>query len=207
MPRKANGRNRDPPSIAYLTSVQSFEIPEDEDSDFSRFPLRITGNANNFTHCRERFSMETAYDSHGIRFRYPCGWELSEQQEVEHFSITVSSPQGAFWTVSLFPEQTEPGEIVATVVNTFREEYVEIDDYPSKARLCRRPTVGRDIDFVSLELLNSACVRAFRTSTYTIMVLFQWTNAGREDVETALERITRSLSCPNESGQGTPAQG
>jgi len=98
--------------------------------------------------------------------------------------------------VSLFPGRPDPQDIVAAALDAFHEEYDELDDYPSKVRVCKRPTVARDVDFVCLELLNSAGIRAFRAPEFTVLVLFQLTEAEREEMAPILERITKSLSCP-----------
>src|SRR5579871_4830271 len=139
--------------------------------------------------------MEALYRSNGVMFRYPGGWELSEQREGEQLSITVSSPDTAFWTVSLFPDRPDPADIIAAAIDAFHEEYDELDEYPSKVRLCRSPTVARDIDFVCLELLNTAGIRAFRARDFTVLVLFQLTEAERAELGPVLEQITRSLTC------------
>ncbi len=139
--------------------------------------------------------MQALYNSHGVRFQYPSDWELSEQREGEQISITVSSPETAFWTLSLFRDCPEPDDIVKAVLDAFHDEYSEMDEYPSRVRVCKRPTVARDIDFVCLEVLNTACVRVFRTREYTVLVLFQWTEAEREATGPILDRITRSLAC------------
>ena len=139
--------------------------------------------------------MESTYQSHGVRFRYPNEWAVSEQQDEDQISITVSSPQTAFWTVTLFPGCPEPEDIVAAALDAFHEEYEELDDYPSRVRVCRRRTVARDVDFVCLELLNSAGIRAFRAGRFTVLVLFQLTESEREETAPILDRITRSLSC------------
>jgi hypothetical protein len=148
--------------------------------------------------------MEAIYQSHGVRFRYPQDWELSEQQEAEQISITVSSPLTAFWTLTLFPDCPDPGDIVAAALDAFYEEYDELDDYPSKIWLCKRPTVARDVDFVCLELLNSAGIRAFRAQAFTVLVLFQFTEGERDETGRILERITLSLSCPGEPAGDEP---
>lgn len=138
--------------------------------------------------------MDTTYQSNGVSFRYPGEWELNEERTDEQFSITVSSPLTAFWTLSLFPDCPEPDDVVETVLDAFHEEYSEMDDYPSKERVGRRPTIGRDIDFVCLDVLNLARVRAFRTPGFTALVLFQLTEAERDETGPILEMITRSLS-------------
>lgn len=144
------------------------------------------------------------YKSHGLSFRYPGDWQLSEEKDGDQIAITVSSPGTAFWTMSLFSGCPEPEDVIAAVLDAFHEEYTELDEYQAKVQLCKRPTVARDIDFVCLELLNSARARAFRTTECTVMVLYQWTEGEREDFEPILERITRSLSCTD--GEEEPDQ-
>ena len=145
--------------------------------------------------------MDTIYNSHGVRFRYPAEWELTEQDDGEQISITVTGPppHAAFWTLTLFPRGPDPSDLVAAAVDAFHEEYDELDDYSSKVRLCKRPTVARDVDFVCLELLNSAGIRAFRAPDFTVFVLYQFTEAERQDAGPILEQITRSLSCRTEA--------
>lgn len=138
--------------------------------------------------------MDGEYAAHGVRFRYPAEWEVSEQRDESQLSITVSSLHTSFWTLTLISDRPDPEDIVAAVLDAFHEEYDELDDYPSQARVGKRPTVARDIDFVCLELLNVARVRAFRTADFTAMVLYQGTDAEFQDTEPILERITKSLS-------------
>jgi hypothetical protein len=139
--------------------------------------------------------LEARYHAHGVQFRYPDHWELSDQRERDQISITVSSPETAFWTVTLFRSRPDPKDVIAAALDAFRDEYKELDDYPSSARLCKRPTVSRDVDFVCLELLNSAGIRAVRAPDFTVLVLYQFTEAERDETGPILERITRSLSC------------
>ncbi len=139
--------------------------------------------------------MDATYQAHGVQFRYPNEWEVSEQRERDQVSITVSSPDTAFWTVSLFPGCPEPEDIVAAALDAFREEYEELDEYPSRARVCQSRTIARDIDFVCLELLNSAGLRAFRAPQFTVLVLFQLTEAERTEIAPIFEGMTNSLTC------------
>jgi hypothetical protein len=146
--------------------------------------------------------MDATYQGHGVRFRYPSEWEVSEQQEGSQFSITVSSPATAFWTLSLFADCPEPDDVVDAVLDAFREEYDEMDEYPSRGRIGKRPSVGRDIDFVCLDRLNSAGVRAFRARQFTVMVLYQLTENERDETGEILELMTRSLTFRAEKPSG-----
>jgi hypothetical protein len=138
--------------------------------------------------------MDATYQSHGVCFRYPSEWELAEQQDEDQFSVTVSSPMAAFWILSLFTSCPEPDDVVQSVLDAFEDEYDELDVYPVTPRVGRRSAVGRDIDFVCLDKLNVAGVRAFRTRQFTAMVLFQLTEDERGEFEPILEEMTRSLS-------------
>jgi hypothetical protein len=137
--------------------------------------------------------MQEIYNSHGVRFRYPNDWNISEQSDEGRISITVSSPRTSFWTVSVFPDGPEPRDVVEAVLDAFREEYPELDIYAATAKLCDRRAVAKNIEFVCLELLNSAWVRAVRTPHGTILVLYQGTDAEIDETGSTLERMTRSL--------------
>jgi hypothetical protein len=137
---------------------------------------------------------QKTYRGNGVQFRYPADWEVSEQREEEQLSITVASAQTTFWTLTLFPGRPDPADIVEAVLDAFREEYDQLDDYPATAHVCRRPTVARDIDFVCLELINTARVRAFRTAEMTVMLLYQGTDAEFERTGAVCEQMTKSLT-------------
>ena len=79
------------------------------------------------------------YEGNGIRFRYPASWELVEQEEGESTSITVASPETSFWSVSIFRDGPSPEQVVASAVEAFREEYDEVDVYPSEEKMGDRP--------------------------------------------------------------------
>ena len=79
--------------------------------------------------------MNETYEGHGIRFRYPAHWELSEQPGDDATSITVESPETSSWTVSLFFDGPSPEEVVDSAVQAFREEYDEVDVYPVEDQL------------------------------------------------------------------------
>lgn len=136
-----------------------------------------------------------AYEDHGVRFCYPLGWELQEQPLEGGVTISVNSPGTSFWSVSLDFNGPDPQQMLQAAVRAFREEYTELDAYPVEAEICHRRTAGRDLEFVCLDMLNSAGLRSFRTGEFTVLILFQGTDDELEQTRDVLEAITSSLSC------------
>lgn len=143
--------------------------------------------------------MDEIYQSNGVCFRYPGMWELSEEQNENEVTITVTSPETSFWSITILSERPNPEDVNESAVNAFREEYDELDIYPSEIELCHRTSVARDLEFVCLELLNSAFLRAFRTHRFSALVYYQGTDQELEETRTILEMITASLQCDEDA--------
>ena len=139
--------------------------------------------------------MQGIYDSNGVRFRFPKHWELHEEHSDNQLSITVSSPDTSFWTLSLFFNPLQENELIETALDAFREEYEELDIYPVEETVCRRESIARDLEFVSLELINSAFLRAFRTDHFSALILYQGTDKELKLTREQLEKISLSLQC------------
>jgi hypothetical protein len=142
--------------------------------------------------------MDEVYEANGVRFRYPGLWEISEEQSDDELTITVASPETSFWSLTLMPRRPRPEEVIESAVKAFQEEYDELDVYASEVELCHRTSVARDVEFVCLELLNSAFLRAFRTSRFSTLVYYQGTDQELEETRAILESITASLECDGE---------
>lgn len=139
------------------------------------------------------------YQKFGIRFLFPGDWEIAEQQDDDEVSITVSSPGTSFWSVTLDFAGHPPEQLIESACTAFREEYDDLDIYQADATLCGRETIARDIDFVCLELTNSAFLRAFRTARFTVLVLYQETDHLLDEMRPVLEDISRSLNCDEDA--------
>jgi len=142
--------------------------------------------------------MEEIYEGHGISFRYPAYWELTEQEDEEATSITVASPETSFWSISLFHHGPPPQQVLDSAIEAFREEYDEVDVYASTARTGERAGVARDVDFVCFELINSAFLRSFQTDRFTVLVLYQGFDGELEITRPLLEAISASLAFAGE---------
>ena len=139
--------------------------------------------------------MDEVYETHGVRFQFPDDWELREEEKDREFTVTVSSPETSFWSLVLLFDRPQPEHVMESALEVFRQEYDELDIYPSNAPLCNCQTVARDIEFVCLELINSAFLRAFQTERFTALVLYQATDIELQNTNTVLNRISQSLTC------------
>ena len=143
--------------------------------------------------------MQNSYHEHGVRFQYPSHWELTERQSPNEVTITVSSPETSFWSLVMFFDRPSPENLIESAIGAFREEYDEIDVYPAEAMLCARTNVARDVEFVCLDLINSAFVRAFQTSLFSALILYQGTDCELEESKEILESISASLHCDGDA--------
>ncbi|MFQ5730814.1 MAG: hypothetical protein ACE5KM_02545 [Planctomycetaceae bacterium] len=148
--------------------------------------------------------MNELYDKHGIQFRYPADWELAEQATENGVSVLVQSSETSFWSVFLDSDGPDPENMLDAALEAFRLEYSEVDDYPPESGFCHRGAVGRIVEFLCLDWVNTACLRAFRTSQFSVLVLYQATDREFQKTRSRLEAMTRSLTC---SGDEPPFPG
>ena len=114
--------------------------------------------------------MPAAFNKLGISFQYPDNWAVDEgDAQAGRRSVTVYSPGGAFWSVSVHPRSAHPYEMAKAAVDAMKEEYAELEVEQTEETIAGRHTIGFDLSFYYLDLINSAWVRCLRTdqSTYT----------------------------------------
>lgn len=112
-------------------------------------------------------------DSDGVRFVYPDDWDLTREDLGRDVSFHLQSLGTGFWTLSLLSSRPTAAEAVAAVVAALREEYGELDVYGGTELIADGPASACELDFVCLDLVNSAVVRAEVTSEFTAVVMYQ----------------------------------
>ena len=137
--------------------------------------------------------MDQHFTGLGLRFRYPVDWELTEQIGETEANITVSSSGTAFWSVTVLRERPEPFDVLRAALLAFEDEYDELDIRESEVELASRRVASVEVEFVCLELLNTACLHAFQTDRATILVLHQFNDDDSDEYEPILEQISQSL--------------
>jgi len=143
------------------------------------------------------------YQSSGIRFNYPDDWILTEQWQDDDLTVTVSDGETAQWSITLLTGLPDPAEVLSEAVRAFEEEYTDLDLAESRVVLADYEAVAADVDFECFELLNSAFVRAFQTSQFTALVLYQATDHELKALQPQFDSINASLVCdPGMTGPG-----
>ena len=138
--------------------------------------------------------MDQVYSGHGVRFCYPTGWELAENQEDQDVAMTVVGEGTSFWTLQLLAGRPDPGRVLEEALKTFHGEYAELDEYPIEATINQTRCQARDVQFMQYELINSAFLRAFPWGCWTAFVLYQGNDEELNQTRPLLEAITASLS-------------
>lgn len=133
------------------------------------------------------------YDQHGIRFSYPDSWEFDSVRDGEQLTLSVNSPSTSFWSITLFFEQPDNARVLQQVLEALRDEYGDIECETEESSDGLYPTSVCEIDFVCLELINSAQLRSIETPDFTALVYYQGTDHELVHTREHLEEITDSL--------------
>jgi len=146
--------------------------------------------------------MPAVYEKMGIRFLYPDNWTLDEQEAIEgNRSVSVYSPGGAFWSITLHARSADPGELAATALATLKAEYEHTEAEPVSEQISGRSISGYDLSFFYLDLTNTALIRGFRAADASCLVLCQAEDREFERVAPVFRAITTSLLATEPASQ------
>jgi hypothetical protein len=137
--------------------------------------------------------MPLNFDNGTLRFMYPETWQVERQETEEGWTVAVQSPGTAFLLISSYEERPAVKEVLDTTLATLRQDYAELDAQPATEKIAQHQADGFDVDFFSLDTVNSCVIRSFRTRASTYLILSQ--SSGLEDETTAavLQAIRVSL--------------
>ncbi|MCA9040732.1 MAG: hypothetical protein KDA65_10325 [Planctomycetaceae bacterium] len=139
-------------------------------------------------------ALTETYQQHGVKFFYPADWTLEEQTSAEEIQVLVQSPESAFWVLNLYFERPDLDELIQSAVETYRNEYQEIDIDQSEQTVGDHLSLAVDIEFLCLDLPNTAFIRTFVTDRFTVLILAQYPG-GETGTEAILHQMTQSLRC------------
>src|SRR5271170_4582012 len=103
--------------------------------------------------------MVATFDESGIRFRYPENWTIERQENENGWTVSVQSPDTAFFMISLREDAPQPRDLAESVLETMRQEYEELEADKVVDSLAGQRAVGHEIRFFSLDLSNTCWTR------------------------------------------------
>jgi len=133
--------------------------------------------------------------AHGMKFDYPAGWLVTEEQSGEDITLTAADEGVALWSVTIMPGRPDPMKVLKMALRAFEDEYNEVDVAETSEVLSGHDADGIDIDFECLELLNVASLRCFITEDSTFLIMYQTTSHELGEIEPIFEAINRSFRC------------
>lgn len=137
--------------------------------------------------------MPKTYDSDGLHFLYPDNWSVDEEEpEQGGRMVTVQSPGGAFWSITLHPVEMDPQELAQAALAALEEEYPQFEVEPANERIGERTLEGFDFRFFYLDFVSVACIRSFRTPAATCLVLWQAEDRDYEQLGAVFRAISTS---------------
>jgi len=138
--------------------------------------------------------MPCRFNKLGISFQYPENWKLDEEVTLaDKRSVTVYSPRGAFWSVSVHPRSADPTRLAKAVVDTMSSEYEDLESEAAQETIAGRPLVGYDLSFFFLDFTNTATIRCTRTDRATYAVFCQAEDHEYVEVRRVFLAMTTSL--------------
>lgn len=123
--------------------------------------------------------MPGIFEQEGIKFLYPDNWTLAGQSlDSTPIVVELQSPSSAFWTVHVYPLESDAGEIVDEFRDAMQQEYENMEVEPIEEMEGEEPVLGYDLSFYCLDFLVTAQVRCWRQGNSLVL-----THAQAEDRE------------------------
>lgn len=142
--------------------------------------------------------MPGQFHKDGIRFQYPGNWQLTRENAETGWTVSVQSPDTAFFMLTYDAEMPEVGVVAETVLEALRTDYPDLEVDDAVESLAGQPALGHNIRFFSLDLTNTCCTRSFYSDTGTILLMWQANDLELEQVEPIFKAICASLRVEEE---------
>jgi hypothetical protein len=137
--------------------------------------------------------MPRVFQADGIRFQYPDNWRLTREDAESGWTVSVESPETAFFILTFDDQMPELGLVNQTVLDTLRADYPDLEADDALESLAGQPAIGHDIRFFSLDLTNTCHTRSFYSDYGTILVMWQANDLELEYVEPVFRAMCASL--------------
>jgi hypothetical protein len=137
--------------------------------------------------------MPAVFEQDGIRFLYPENWTLERTELEDGWSVSVQSPDTAFFSLTYEIGETDMASPAESALNALQEEYPVCEFDSAVETLAGQPAVGYDVRFYSLDLTNTAWIRSFACDEGCVLVLCEVNDLELERNGPVLKAICKSL--------------
>ena len=137
--------------------------------------------------------MPLVFQADGIRFQYPDNWRLTREDAETGWTVSVESPETAFFLLTFDDQMPEVGLVAQTVLDALRADYPDLEAEDAVESIAGQPALGHDIRFFSLDLTNTCRTRSFYSDAGTILVMWQTNDLELDEVEPVFRAICASL--------------
>lgn len=139
--------------------------------------------------------MPATFAHEGIKFLYPENWTLAAQSvDTTPQVIELQSPGSAFWTLHVYPPESDAGEIVDEFRDAMQAEYESLEVEAIEEMEGDEPVIGYDMSFYCLDFLITAKVRCWRLGNAIILTHAQAENREFDEATPIFRAMAISLA-------------
>jgi hypothetical protein len=118
--------------------------------------------------------MTAVLEKFGLRVPYPENWVVEDCPDpLWPESVSIQTPEGAFWSLSIHPLTSDLKQLASTVLETMLGEYQDVEVLSVDETAAGTHLLGFNLTFYCLDLLVQAQLRAFSAAGRSYIVLCQ----------------------------------
>lgn len=136
--------------------------------------------------------MPQTYRGCGVQFLYPDNWSLLEQDE-PIATVTIESPQGAFFSVSRYVGADDPQQVIDQAVAAMQGEYEPLEVLPWEDASGFVAEKGAELSFYYLDLLIFSRIVAIKDRQDVLLIQIQGENRDFDQQEPVFQAMLKTL--------------
>jgi hypothetical protein len=130
-----------------------------------------------------------------IKFLYPENWRIAGQSfDSTPQVVELQSPGSAFWTLHVYPADSDAVELVDEFRDAMQAEYENLEAEEIEETWEDEPVVGYDLSFYCLDFLITAKVRCWRMGNSLVLIHSQAEDRDFNEASPIFLAMTTSLA-------------
>jgi len=139
-------------------------------------------------------TMVATYEKFGIRVLYPENWTVQDEQlEDWPRSVSIQSPQGAYWELQVYPSRINPVRVIKQALTAMEQIYGDLEAEPVTEELWEVAATGYDLHFFCLDFLVTSRIRGFYAGSRTCVLTCQAESREFDRQQAVFSAMTKSL--------------